>query len=62
LYGFSDTPNIGAHRVSAEKQLTMPPQKKSKINIPAETNQEDHHPLEGNETSFVPEPSKTTDQ
>jgi hypothetical protein len=40
LSGFSDTPNIGAHRVSAEKQLTMPPQKKSKKNIPAETNQE----------------------
>jgi BRCT domain type II-containing protein len=57
-----DTPNIGAHRVSAEKQLTMPPQKKSKKNIPAETNQEDHHPLEGNEISFVPEPSNITDQ
>jgi hypothetical protein len=40
----------------------MPPQKKSKKNIPAEANQEDHHPLEGNEISFVPEPSNTTDQ
>jgi DNA repair exonuclease SbcCD ATPase subunit len=40
----------------------MPPQKKSKKNIPAETNQEDHHPPEGNEISFVPEPSNTTDQ
>jgi DNA repair exonuclease SbcCD ATPase subunit len=45
-----------------KKQLTMPPQKKSKKNIPAETNQEYHHPLEGNEISFVPEPSNITDQ
>jgi hypothetical protein len=35
-------PNIGAHRVSAEKQRMMPPQKKSKKNIPAETDQEEH--------------------
>jgi hypothetical protein len=62
LSGFSDTPNIGAHRVSAEEQLTMPPQKKSKKNIPAETNQEDHHPFEGNEISFVHEPSNITDR
>jgi hypothetical protein len=40
----------------------MPPQKKSKKNIPAETNQEDHHAPEGNEISFVPEPTNTTDQ
>jgi hypothetical protein len=40
----------------------MPPQKKSKKNIPAETNQEDHHPPEGNEIFFVLEPSNTTDQ
>jgi DNA repair exonuclease SbcCD ATPase subunit len=59
--GFSDTPNIGVHRGSAEKQLTMPPQKKSKKNIPAVTDQ-DHHHLEGNEISFVPEPSNITDQ
>jgi hypothetical protein len=45
-----------------KKQRTMPPQKKSKKNIPAETNQEDHHRLEGNEISFVPEPSNITDQ
>jgi uncharacterized protein (UPF0305 family) len=45
-----------------KKQLMMPPQKKSKKNIPAETNQEDQHPLEGNEISFVPEPSNITDQ
>jgi hypothetical protein len=62
LSGFSDTPNIGAHRVSAEKQLTMPPQKKSKKTIPAETNQEEHHHIEGNEISFAPEPSNITDQ
>jgi hypothetical protein len=62
LTEFSDTPNIGAHRVSAEKQLTMPPQKRLKKNIPAETDQEEHHHLEGNEISFVPEPSNITDQ
>jgi hypothetical protein len=62
LSGFSDTPNIGAHCVSTEKQLTMPPQKRSKKNIPAETDQEEHHHLEGNEISFVPEPSNITDQ
>jgi hypothetical protein len=39
----------------------MPPQKSSK-NIPAETDQEDHHHLEGNEISSVPEPSNITDQ
>jgi hypothetical protein len=39
----------------------MPPQKRSK-NIPAETDQKDHHHLEGNEISFVPEPSNITDQ
>jgi hypothetical protein len=59
---FLDTPNIGAHRGSAEKQLTMPPQKKSKKNTLAETAQQDHHPLEGNGISFVPEPSNITDQ
>jgi hypothetical protein len=40
----------------------MPPQKRSKKNIPAETDQEEHHHLEGNEISFVPEPSNITDQ
>jgi hypothetical protein len=40
----------------------MPPQKKSKKNVPAEANQDNHHPTQGNETSFVPESSNTTDQ
>jgi hypothetical protein len=40
----------------------MPPQKKSKKNIAVETNREDHHPPQGNEISFVPEPSNPTDQ
>jgi hypothetical protein len=40
----------------------MPPQKRSKKNIPAETDQEEHHHLEGNEISFIPEPSNITDQ
>jgi seryl-tRNA synthetase len=40
----------------------MPPQKRSKKNTPAETDQEEQHHLEGNEISFVPEPSNITDQ
>jgi hypothetical protein len=60
--GISDTPNIGAHRVSAEKQLMMPPQRRSKKSIPAETDQEEHHHVEGNEISFTFEPSNITDQ
>jgi hypothetical protein len=40
----------------------MPSQKKSKKNIPAETNRDDNHPLQGNEIPFAPEPSNTTDQ
>jgi hypothetical protein len=56
------SPNIGAHRVSAEEQLTMPPQKKSKKNAPAEANRNDHHAPQGNEIPLVPEPSNLTDQ
>jgi hypothetical protein len=48
--------------ISAEKQLTMPPQKKSKKNVPTETNQEEHHRDEDNRISLTPEPSHTTDQ
>jgi hypothetical protein len=62
LSGFSNTPNIGAHCVSAEKQLTTPPQKRSKKNTPTETNQEDHHQDENNGISHIPEPSNITDQ
>jgi hypothetical protein len=40
----------------------MPPQKNSKKNIPAEKDPEDHHHLEGNEISFVPETSNNTYQ
>jgi phosphoenolpyruvate synthase/pyruvate phosphate dikinase len=40
----------------------MPPQKRSKKNIPAETNQEEHHHVESNEISLAPEPSNITDQ
>jgi hypothetical protein len=40
----------------------MPPQKRSKRNTPAEANQEELHHVEGNEISFVPEPSNITDQ
>jgi hypothetical protein len=40
----------------------MPPQKKSKKNVPAQANRDDRHPTQGNETSFVPESSNTTYQ
>jgi hypothetical protein len=40
----------------------MPPQKKSKKNVPSEANRDDHHPTQRNETSFVHELSNTTDQ
>jgi hypothetical protein len=40
----------------------MPPQKRSKKNIPAETDQEEHHHDEGNGISLTPEPSNITDQ
>jgi hypothetical protein len=40
----------------------MPPQKRSKKSIPAKTDQEEHHHVEGNEISFVPEPPNITDQ
>jgi hypothetical protein len=40
----------------------MPPQMKSKKNVPAEPNRDDHHPPQGNEIPFVPKRSNTTDQ
>jgi hypothetical protein len=40
----------------------MPPQKRSKKNIPAETDQEEHHHVECNEISFASEPSNITEQ
>jgi hypothetical protein len=40
----------------------MPPQKKSKKNVPAQANRDDRHPAQGNETLFVPESSNITDQ
>jgi FtsZ-binding cell division protein ZapB len=48
--------------VSAEKQLTTPPQKRSKKNIPTETDQEEHYNDENNGISLTPEPSHITDQ
>jgi hypothetical protein len=59
---FGYPPTLAPTLFQPKKQLTMPPQKKSKKNIPVETNQEDHHRIEGNEISFVPEPSNITDQ
>jgi chromosome segregation ATPase len=40
----------------------MPPQKRSKKNNPAETDQEEHHHDEGKGISLTPEPSNLTDQ
>jgi DNA repair exonuclease SbcCD ATPase subunit len=48
--------------VSAKKQLTMPPQKSSKKNVPTETDQEEHHYDKDNRISLTPEPPHTTDQ
>jgi hypothetical protein len=48
--------------VSAEEQLTMPPQKRSKKNVPTETNQEELNHDEDNGISHTPEPSHITDQ
>jgi ABC-type Zn2+ transport system substrate-binding protein/surface adhesin len=48
--------------VSAEEQFTMPPQKRSKKNVPTETNQEEHHHDEDNRIYLTPEPSHTTYQ
>jgi predicted ribosome quality control (RQC) complex YloA/Tae2 family protein len=45
-----------------QKQLTMPPQKRSKKNTPAKIDQEEHHHDEDNEISHIPEPSTITDQ
>jgi hypothetical protein len=39
----------------------MPPQKRSKKNTPTEADEEEFHHVEGNEISFVPEPSNITD-
>jgi hypothetical protein len=40
----------------------MPPQKRSKKNVPTETNQEEHHHDKDNGISLTLEPSHTTDQ
>jgi hypothetical protein len=40
----------------------MPPQKRSKKNTPAETDQEKHHHVESNGISLTPEPSNIIDQ
>jgi hypothetical protein len=48
--------------VSAEEQLTMPPQKRSKKNVPTGTDQEELHHDEDNGISHTPETSHITDQ
>jgi ABC-type Zn2+ transport system substrate-binding protein/surface adhesin len=40
----------------------MPPQKRSKKNVPTETDQEDHHHDKDNGISHTPEPSHIIDQ
>jgi hypothetical protein len=40
----------------------MPPQKRSKKNVPTETDQEEHHHDEDNRISHIPEPSHITDK
>jgi chromosome segregation ATPase len=59
---FTDSPNIVTHHVSAEKQLMMPPQKRSKKNAPTEIDREEHRHDEDNEISHALEPSQITDQ
>jgi hypothetical protein len=61
-FRFSDPPTLAPTVFSAEEQLTMPPQKRSKKNVPTETDQEQHHYDEDNGISLTPEPSHTTDQ
>jgi hypothetical protein len=53
---------FGVHRVSAEKLLTRPPQKKSTKNAPTEIDREEHHHDEDNRISHTPEPLNITDQ
>jgi hypothetical protein len=48
--------------VLADKQLTLPPQKKSKKNTPAEADKEDHHVEEDNGNSLTAEPLQISDQ
>jgi hypothetical protein len=40
----------------------MPPQKRSKKSTPTETDQEEHHHVEGNGISLTPEPSNIIKQ
>jgi hypothetical protein len=47
--------------VSAEKQLTMPPQKRSKKSTPTEADQEDHYIEEDNEIALTAKPFLITD-
>jgi hypothetical protein len=59
---FGYPPTLAPTVFQPKKQLTMPPQKRSKKNTPAETNQEDHHQDENNGISYIPKPSNITDQ
>jgi hypothetical protein len=47
--------------VSAEKQLTMHPQKRSKKSTPTEADQEDHYIEEDNEIALTAKPFLITD-
>jgi hypothetical protein len=48
--------------VLTDKQLMMPPQKKSNKNTPTDANQEDHHIAEDNGNTLATEPSQISDQ
>jgi hypothetical protein len=60
-FRFFRPPTLTPTVVSDEEQLTMP-QKRSKKNVPTETDQEELHHDEDNEISDTPEPSHITDQ
>jgi hypothetical protein len=54
-------PTLAPTVVSAEKQLMMPPQKKSKKNTPTEADQGDHQIAEDNGNSLTAEPLQISD-
>jgi hypothetical protein len=61
-YKFFAPPTLAPTVVSAEEQLTMPPHKRSKKNVPTETDLEELHHDEDNGISHTPKPSHITYQ
>jgi hypothetical protein len=60
-FRFFVPPTLAPTVVSAEKQFTMPPRKKSKKSTPIELDQEDHHVKQDNGNSLAAEPSHISD-